>query len=130
MSLHPCGSCPYRKDVPSGVWAEHEYDKLPAYDAPTFAQPHAAFFCHQRTGDLCAGWVGCHDMDDSLGLRLAFVCGAITEDAYREALRYESPVPLWESGQAARDHGVAEVAAPSAEADRVIGRLRRKLGEA
>ena len=24
----PCSSCPYRKDVPSGVWAHHEYEKL------------------------------------------------------------------------------------------------------
>jgi hypothetical protein len=28
----PCESCPYRKDVPSGVWSEGEYRKLPQYD--------------------------------------------------------------------------------------------------
>jgi hypothetical protein len=32
---YPCPSCPYRKDVPSGVWAPEEYDKLPAYDNDT-----------------------------------------------------------------------------------------------
>lgn len=24
----PCASCPYRKDVPSGVWEASEYEKL------------------------------------------------------------------------------------------------------
>ena len=36
---NPCGSCPYRKDVPSGVWAVSEYLKLVEYDRPTGEQP-------------------------------------------------------------------------------------------
>ena len=44
----PCGSCPYRQDVPSGVWAASEYEKLPAYDAPeTFMQPPGLFIREQ-----------------------------------------------------------------------------------
>jgi hypothetical protein len=129
MSLRPCGSCPYRKDVPSGVWADEEYRKLPPYDGEGIEQPLAAFFCHQQTGCLCAGWVGCHDMDNSLGLRMALAAGAISEAEYVEALDYECPIPLWESGQAAHDHGVAEIETPSVQAVRVIGKLTRKLAE-
>ncbi|WP_336794377.1 DUF6283 family protein [Gordonia malaquae] len=46
----PCESCPYRRDVPSGVWAESEYEKLRAYDAPTGEQPVRLFLCHQYDG--------------------------------------------------------------------------------
>lgn len=31
----PCSACPYRVDVPAGVWAREEYDKLDPYDLPT-----------------------------------------------------------------------------------------------
>lgn len=26
----PCGTCPYRRDVPAGIWHGEEYAKLPA----------------------------------------------------------------------------------------------------
>lgn len=42
----PCASCPYRRDVPSGIWAAEEYAKLPAYDADTPFQPPHLFLCH------------------------------------------------------------------------------------
>ena len=47
----PCDSCPYRQDVPSGIWAASEYAKLPAYDAPTCAQSARLFLCHQHDRD-------------------------------------------------------------------------------
>lgn len=119
----PCGSCPYRKDVPSGVWAPEEYEKLPLYDGPLITQPVGAFFCHQQDGRLCAGWVGCHDMDDSLGLRMAHSHGHISTEGAQAAVDYVSRVPLWESGQAARDHGMAEVDAPSPKAERIVQKL-------
>jgi hypothetical protein len=34
----PCSSCPYKRDTPPGIWAEHEYEKLPAYDGSTLEQ--------------------------------------------------------------------------------------------
>jgi len=126
MTLHPCGSCPYRRDTPSGMWTRDEYEKLPPFDRPTWEQPPSAFFCHQQTGELCAGWVGCHDMDGSLGLRLAAACDAITPAQYDEALDYVCKVPLWASGQEAHDHGVADVDEPSDDAVRAMERLRRK----
>jgi hypothetical protein len=71
---NPCGSCPYRRDVPSGIWDASEYAKLPGYDAGwPDEQPTAAFFCHQQDDELCSGWVGCHNMVESFGLRLAFL---------------------------------------------------------
>ena len=131
----PCDSCPYRRDVPSGVWAASEYAKLPPFDAPTFEQPPAAFFCHQKAvGDdgarLCRGWVGCHDMPNSLGLRMALIAGAIDEATYRAALDYVSPVPLFESGAEAAAHGIAEISEPSDEAVRVVAKIYRRRPDA
>lgn len=121
----PCGSCPYRRDVPSGVWSEEEYAKLPPYDGPTWEQPPAVFMCHQQDGRICAGWAGCHDMYESMGLRLAVSFG-MTEADYQATLDYESPTPLFESGAAAAAHGRAEVEAPGEAAGRVIARLLRR----
>lgn len=124
----PCTSCPYRRDVPSGVWTREEYEKLPRYDAAeTFMQPTQAFHCHKGTGDLCAGWVGCHDMDNSLGLRMAFLYDHIDEQTVEAALDYVSPVPLFSSGQEACEHGLTDLAHPSERAIAAMdGYLRRK----
>lgn len=124
----PCGSCPYRRDVPSGVWSEEEYAKLPPYDRSTPYQPAAAFFCHQQDGRLCAGWVGTHDMAESLGLRFLLALEKATDDEVEAILDYESPIPLFASGQEAADHGLAEVEAPSLKAVRTIQNLERKRG--
>lgn len=112
----PCSSCPYRRDVPSGIWAAEEYAKLPAYDRPTYAQPLGLFLCHQTAGDdpgarVCAGWVGCHG-DQLLGVRLAISRGLLPG----EVTAYSTEVPLFRSGTEAARHGMAGVAAPSAEA--------------
>lgn len=120
----PCGSCPYRKDVPSGVWSASEYDKLPAYDEPEmWNQPQGMFGCHQNDGRLCAGWVGCHDMHNNLALRIAIMGGHITGDDIDEILEYETKVPLWESGQAAAEHGKREIESPGEKASRVVSKL-------
>lgn len=68
----PCASCPYRRDVPSGVWHPDEYTKLRRYDEDTSQQPAGLFICHQTDAEndarrVCAGWVGCHG-DQLLGL--------------------------------------------------------------
>jgi hypothetical protein len=127
----PCRSCPYRRDVPSGVWHETEYDKLPGYDGDTSEQLAAgamgAFYCHQNDGRLCAGWVGCHDMNESLGLRFAVKAGHISPEEWEEALDYVSSVPLFGSGAEAAAHGRAEIEQPGVQARRTIDRLTRKL---
>lgn len=123
---YPCASCPYRKDVPSGVWHEDEYDKLPDYDRPLPFQPPGAFFCHQQNGALCSGWVGCHDMSENLGLRMAASFGLISPDDFDAALDYESPVELFESGAAAAEHGKREIEVPGEHARRTVAKLEAR----
>ncbi len=122
----PCGSCPYRLDVPSGVWDEQEYAKLEAFDRPTGEQPPTVFLCHRQDGRLCAGWVGCHEMEESLGLRVATATGLVPPEVYEEALDYRTDVPLFASGEEAAEHGRREIAEPSRRARTVVQRLRRK----
>lgn len=128
---HPCGSCPYRRDVPSGLWDEEEYVKLPSYDGEIGDQLMAGamgvFMCHQQDGHACAGWVGCHDMENTGAFRIACANGAIEEDDAEAWLDYECAVPLFASGREAADHGLARVESPPPEAVRVARRLRRKL---
>lgn len=126
-AARPCGSCPYREDAPSGLWERDEYEKLPPYDRPTGEQPPKAFFCHQQDGRLCAGWVGCHDMNESLGLRIAAASGAISAQAYETALDYKTDVPLFASGEEAAEHGLREVDSPTLRTKKTIERLARKL---
>lgn len=125
VATAPCRSCPYRRDVPSGVWDASEYVKLPGYDLPTGEQPPAVFYCHQRDGKVCAGWAGTHDMADNLGVRLAVVFGKLTKEQVDELCDYVSPVPLFVSGREASAHGLAEITEPADEARRTIRRLAR-----
>lgn len=125
----PCDSCPYRRDVPSGVWAASEYDKLRAYDRDTMSQPSGVFQCHQADYTssrrrICAGWAGCHGYE-LLALRLAAMQGRIDEETFAAAVRYESPVELFGSGTEAADHGQAEIEEPSTKATRVIRKVIR-----
>ena len=112
--------------MPSGVWDSSEYEKLPDYDAPTSEQPPIVFGCHDvREGDvLCRGWWDCHSQNpqghELLSIRLAAAFGRITE------LPPPSDVPCFESGQAACDHGLADVEEPSAEAEKRIEYLTNR----
>lgn len=118
-SRRPCASCPYRRHVPSGVWAAEEYDKLPAYDRPTQMQPAAVFLCHQGDGRICAGWAGTHDMAQSLAIRVAILTGDLTPETAEAVLAYaetrDRSVELFGTGQEAADHGKAEMIHPPRE---------------
>ena len=114
----PCGSCPYRRDVPSGIWEQQEYDKLPEYDGPTWQQAIAAFACHQRDGNLCAGWLACHDTHHLLALRVAH--------AGPEILNYSTTVPVFSSGAEARAHGMKDIEQPQAAARKMMAGLVKK----
>lgn len=124
----PCASCPYRRDVPSGIWAAEEYDKLSSYDGCISDQAIAGafhvFVCHTKDGQLCAGWVGCHDMQENLAIRMR---GDLD---YEEIVGYESPVPLFASGAEAAAHGKRDIANPRAPARRKIGHLMRRRSSA
>jgi hypothetical protein len=115
----PCSTCPYRRDVPSGVWAFEEYERLRPYDRETFAQPLSGFSCHVNPEAFCCGWAVVHSSRghefELLALRLAGV--------------FEVPevsVSLFPSGAQAADHGQAEVRLPSPAAVEVGRRLLRK----
>ncbi len=125
-AVNPCGSCPYRRDVPSGVWDDSEYVKLPRYDAPTPEQPMGVFMCHQQDGRICAGWAGCHDMYESIAVRLASLNGSLTGDDLEALLNYTSGVPLFSSGQQAADHGRSEISSPGPKAKATIDKLTRR----
>ena len=122
----PCETCPYRRDVPSGIWDEAEYRKLPAYDNDTPGQPAGLFMCHQGNGHVCSGWAGCHDMHHALAIR--FASRDTAPEVIEEILNYRSPVPLFASGTAAAEHGLADVVAPQPEAQQAIAKLVRQRG--
>lgn len=131
---NPCGSCPYRRDVPSGIWAEEEYDKLPRYDLPMVEQPQGVFACHQFESGadsqrICAGWAGVHDMDDNLALRLWGAFEKLTEDVIEKTRNYTTDVPLFETGEEARQHGIAEIENPSAKAKAKVQRIINKRSD-
>jgi hypothetical protein len=114
----PCGTCPYRRDVPAGVWDASEYAKLPPYDGETWEQPLALFHCHRNDGHLCAGWVACHDTAHLLSMRLHRV--------HPDTFDYVSPVPIWASGAEAAAHGLAGVNEPDDRARAAIRKLERE----
>lgn len=121
----PCASCPYRRDVPSGVWDRSEYEKLRGYDGDISQQVAAGafgvFHCHQGDGKVCAGWAGCHDMHNTLAVRLA-VAGRENVSALTA---YQSPVPLFSSGNEAADHGERETGHPDEKAIATISKVIR-----
>lgn len=118
----PCASCPYRRDVPSGVWEASEYSKLPAYDADTSEQPPAIFMCHQADETVCAGWLGHADPAQLLAVRLGVATGTLDP----AALDYTTDVPLFPSGADAAAHGVAEIDRPGDRARRVAGKILQR----
>lgn len=123
---NPCGSCPYRQDVPSGVWHPEEYEKLPRYDAEMVEQPASIFGCHQQDDTFCSGWVGCHDMTRNLGLRVAVIQHHVDPDDIQEILDYECPVPLFKSGREAAEHGLKDIEEPGESARKTVDKLIRK----
>jgi Family of unknown function (DUF6283) len=115
----PCTACPYRRDVPSGLWAEHEYDKLPPYDEETMSQPFGPFMCHATPDHYCHGWAVVHTSRgneyDLIALRLV---GSPEIPPTR--------VPLFASGAEAAEHGKRDITTPSPEACDTVERLTRK----
>lgn len=121
----PCGSCPYRRDCPSGLWAAAEYDKLTGYDGSTGEQAEAGAFgvfgCHQNPGDVCAGWASVHGDVECLALRMA---RSLAPDVDVEAvLAYAATVPLWGSGAEAAAHGRRDLMEPGEAARSAIGKI-------
>jgi hypothetical protein len=124
----PCGSCPYRRDTPPGVWDASEYLKLREYAGGVDHRdgvPHLGIFlCHQTHvlgyETVCRGWLTVEQ--ESLAVRLAMCRGDVTP----EQVHAEPLVPLYATGEEACAAGLAGVGEPSAAAERVMRQLRRK----
>lgn len=131
----PCSSCPYRRDVPAGIWDTSEYDKLRDYDPQVQKFPNgmealvpgpalAPFLCHQlpkiEQETLCAGWLAVHC--DSVPVRLLLLVGRVTP----EQVFAEPKVPLYATGNEAADAGIAGVERPSAAARELSEKIVRQ----
>lgn len=117
VAREPCASCPYRQDVPSGVWSREEYLKLPDYDGSILHQlmrgAMGMFMCHQRDGRLCAGWLACHGAGQLAAMRFV----AVNEpEVDPRVWDYDCETPLWASGEEACEHGLRDIEAPGREA--------------
>ena len=125
----PCASCPYRTDVPSGVWHYDEYEKLRAYDEDpgdpdkAIAAIGHVFLCHQPVEDaqaVCRGWAEVHY--DTPAVRMAMMTGAIDPETLREP---PEGVTFFPSGAAAADHGQEHIDAPDDGACAAIDKVER-----
>lgn len=123
----PCQSCPYRKDVPSGIWAAEEYDKILVYDNETTLQPPKAFLCHLNNGCLCRGWLDVH-RDQPLGLRFAVALGILDPEAVDRALDEGPATPVFASAAAAAKHGRKAIKRPSRKAREMVAKIETKRG--
>lgn len=121
VASRPCASCPYRRDAPSGLWAEDEYIKLLRYDGEIIDQVASGatttFGCHQRDGHLCAGWLACHGPDNLLAMRL------LANDVPKETWNYSTDVPVFRSGAEAAAHGLRDMAKPGTKTRRLMAKL-------
>lgn len=122
----PCRTFPYRLDVPSGVWAAEEYDKLARYDGDILSQATSdgatrPFHCHSTPDDLCAGWAGHRDPTDLLAVRVGISRGVLAP----EVADYRTDVPLHPSGAAAAAHGERDIEQPGPAAVAAIGKVAR-----
>ena len=117
--------------MPSGIWSQDEYDKLPDYDGEIVDQllkgALAMFMCHQRDGHLCAGWVAAHDAKHLLAFRMAPMRKEKIDPAIWD---YKTDVPVFSSGAKARTHGMKDIDEPGPKAQRLMGKLLEKgLGQ-
>lgn len=112
----PCEFCPYRRDVPSGVWSAEEYHKLACYDLETAYQPILWFGCHAQPNFACHGWAATHGRQEGEYDLLA-----------RRMTPFEppehDPLLLFESGYQAARHGLARIKHPGKRALAAVARL-------
>jgi len=111
MKSKACGSCPYLRSTPSGIWHPEEYEKLCKYDDETFLQPLGVFCCHNEPNAFCHGWLEVHGKaHDLLSLRMA--ASSLPEDFFIP----EKTVLTYNSGSEAMDSGMEGIKHPSRDA--------------
>ena len=71
----PCGTCPYSRLTPVGVWSETEYRDLLASDRDQIGKVYG---CHLADGTVCRGWLADQKRRGlpSIALRLALMSDA------------------------------------------------------
>ena len=118
---NPCPTCPYRRDVPSGIWDESEYAKLELYDEPTDRRlPQTALFlCHTTPESPCRGWLTVHR--EAVAVRRAMFRG----EGRMDDVHAEPPVALFESGAKASAHGRRDIDKPSEAAIDAVTKVLR-----
>lgn len=130
MKLHvaksPCASCPYRRDVPSGIWHRDEYEKLREYDrdgSDGQIPPIAVFHCHKeldtKVPTVCRGWLTVHS--ESIAVRFAQITGLIDPMAIYAKVKEK----LYRSGNEAADAGEKGIKRPSRAARSMAEKLLR-----
>ena len=72
---------------------------------------------------VCAGWAGCHDADNLLSVRIAVFEGRLTPEIAQAVIGYSCPIPLFDSGEEAAEHGMAQIEAPSSDAIQTIRKI-------
>lgn len=120
----PCVSCPYRCDVPAGLWDVIEYFKLLDYDEATGDQPTSTFLCHDADRDtvLCRGWWEVHG-EELLAVQLLQGHGCV------EMPENECAVPCFPSGFDAAAHGLSGLDDPGIAACRMYEKLKQRHPE-
>jgi hypothetical protein len=123
-----CGTCPYRRDTPSGVWSAEEYEKLREYDRE-FPPALAVFWCHQynATGrpTVCRGWLSTHR--DHPAVRLGLALGALNPEDVA-GIGEESDT-YYGTGTEACEAGLRDIENPSdAARKKVMDLIRRGAG--
>lgn len=130
-----CETCPYRRDTPSGIWAKHEYEKLPAYDhgrvmkfpdgLAAVVPELAIFHCHQTTAAgkpiICRGWLSVHR--GSTAVRLGVLSGRIDVDDLPK--KNESDI-YYESGKEACAAGLRDFKVPTIAARYAVHKLAKR----
>jgi len=107
------------------VWSPREYEKLRQYDNAPASQSPRMFLCHDgdRLTTLCRGWLDTHDARRLYALRLGAEMGLVDESVFDLP---PSPVPVFESGSKAADHGLRDIQSPGSAA---IGLARKLLSK-
>ena len=105
---------------------QEEYVKLPEYDKDTAEQPPGVFMCHQDDERLCSGWVGTHDVPNLLSLRFAIGLDLMSDDTIDAVYSYESPVPLFDSGAEACEHGLKNLREPTRMPCKIVSKIERR----
>lgn len=121
----PCQSCPYRCDVPSGIWSTEEYDKILPFDNETWMQSPRIFLCHQADGCLCRGWLDTHGYN-LLAVRLGIIKGDIDAKALGKALDEGPAVPVFASAAEAAKHGRRAIKRPGRKAIEMVAKIEKK----